>query len=564
MHLAIVDGYTDEPAGFGVPPYLDVYARYVAGAVDYAGRGPVSYFSIDQLRTDWRRSLDRLSKFKMVVVVAGVTTPGKYLGGTPITLDEILDIGRLEGPVKILGGPVARFGYGVAGGTVATPPWKFRRYYDLVVTGDVDLVVYRVLTDGVERATPSETHRDFKLVDEFAWRGAKVVTQHPNYGKNLIIELETYRSCPRYVSGGCSFCTTVAYGPVVMRPVEGVVREVEALHKAGVLHFRLGRQADFYAYMSHDVGKEDFPRPNPPAIGRLLAGIRNNAPGLKTLHIDNVNPGTVATWREESLEVTKLLAKYGTPGNVAALGVETADPRVIKINNLKTDPEQSLEAIKLFAEVGSTRGQNGMPHILAGVNFVIGLPGETAETFRLNMEFLQEALRRGLLVRRVNIRQVLIFPTSRLWPQARRVIKTLREHKRRFYQFKRWTREVFDREMLRRIAPRGTVLREVYTEAHYHSGTYARQVGSYPLLVYIPARVELGKFIDVVVLDHGSRSVLALPHPVDINTASRRVLRRVPGLENKIEAVLRERPFKSLEELRRKIGDGEYLNYVSL
>ncbi|MFN7104965.1 MAG: radical SAM protein [Pyrobaculum sp.] len=564
MHLAIIDGYTDEPAGFGVPPYLDVYARYVAGAVDYVGKKPAVYFTIDQLRTDWRRSLGMLSNFKIVVVVAGVTTPGKYLGGTPITLDEILDIGRLKGPIKILGGPVARFGYGVAGGTVATPPWKFRRYYDLVATGDVDLVTYRVLTDGVEKASPSETHDGFKLVDEFAWRGAKVIAQHPNYGKNLVVELETYRSCPRYVSGGCSFCTTVAYGPVAMRPVESVVREVEALHKAGAQHFRLGRQADFYAYMSHDVGKEDFPRPNPHAIERLLSGIRNNAPGLKTLHIDNVNPGTVAMWRKESVEVTKLLVKYGTPGNVAALGVETADLRVIKINNLKTDPEQSLEAIRLFTEVGSARGENGMPHILAGINFVIGLPGETAETFRLNIEFLQEVLRRGLLARRVNIRQVLIFPTSRLWPQARRIVKTLKKHKRRFYQFKKWTREVFDREMLRRIAPRGTVLRAVYTEAYYHSGTYARQVGSYPLLVYIPAGVELGRFIDVVILDHGSRSVLALPYPVDINTASKKVLRRVPGLENKIEVVLRERPFKSLEELRQKVGEGEYLNYVSL
>lgn len=299
MRLAIVDGYTDEPAGLGVPPYLDVYARYVAGAAYYAGAEEVRYFTIDQLRQDWPTSLSTLSKFDVVVVVAGITTPGKYLGGTPITLDEILDIGRLEGPLKILGGPVAKFGYGIEGGTVAVPPSKFRRYYDIVVSGDVDLVVYRALKDGPERAAPSEMHEGFRLVDVFAKLGARIVTQHPNYGKNLIVELETYRSCPRFVSGGCSFCTTVAYGPVSTRPIEGVVEEVEALYNAGVVHFRLGRQADFYAYMAHDVGKEDFPRPNPAAIERLLVGIRSAAPGLKTLHIDNVNPGTVATWKQE-------------------------------------------------------------------------------------------------------------------------------------------------------------------------------------------------------------------------------------------------------------------------
>jgi len=564
VRLAIVDGYTDEPAGLGVPPYLDVYARYVAGAAYYAGAEEVQYFTIDQLRQDWPTSLSTLSKFDVVVVVAGITTPGKYLGGTPIALDEILDIGRLEGPLKILGGPVAKFGYGIEGGTVAVPPSKFRRYYDIVVSGDVDLVVYRALKDGPERAAPSEIHEGFTLVDVFARLGARVVKQHPNYGKNLIVELETYRSCPRFVSGGCSFCTTVAYGPVSMRPIESVVEEVEALYNAGVVHFRLGRQADFYAYMAHDVGKEDFPRPNPAAIERLLAGIRNAAPGLKTLHIDNVNPGTVATWKQESAEVTKLLMKYGTPGNVAAMGIETADPRVVKINNLKTLPEQSLEAIELFTRLGFVRGENGMPYILAGINFVAGLPGETAETYRLNMEFLKQVLERGLVVRRVNIRQVLVFPTSRLWPMAKKLTARLRERKRLFQQFKTWVREVFDREMLRRIVPRGTVLREVFTEVHYHGGTYARQVGSYPLLAYIPTRVELGRYIDVVVVDHGSRSVLALPYPVDVNKADVRALSHLPGLDRKKARLIASgRPYKNVEEVKRRAGEGEYLKYIT-
>ena len=147
---------------------------------------------------------------------------------------------------------------------------------------------------------------------------------------------------------------------------------------------------------------------------------------------------------------------------------------------------------------------------------------------------------------------------------AKKLTARLRERKRLFQQFKTWVREVFDREMLRRIVPRGTVLREVFTEVHYHGGTYARQVGSYPLLAYIPTRVELGRYIDVVVVDHGSRSVLALPYPVDVNKADVRTLSHLPGLDRKKARLIASgRPYKSVEEVKRRVGEGEYLKYIT-
>ncbi|MFP3280759.1 MAG: radical SAM protein, partial [Vulcanisaeta sp.] len=52
--VVILDGYTDEPAGLGVPPYLDVYPRYIAGAIWGANKSvDVRYFTIDQVRGDW-------------------------------------------------------------------------------------------------------------------------------------------------------------------------------------------------------------------------------------------------------------------------------------------------------------------------------------------------------------------------------------------------------------------------------------------------------------------------------------------------------------------------------
>ncbi|KUO80049.1 MAG: hypothetical protein AT707_01865, partial [Pyrobaculum sp. JCHS_4] len=88
---------------------------------------------------------------------------------------------------------------------------------------------------------------------------------------------------------------------------------------------------------------------------------------------------------------------------------------------------------------------------------------------------------------------------------------------------------------------------------------------SYPLLVYIPTRLELGRFIDVVVVEHGSRSVLSLPYPLDINRAEKRLLRHLPGLgKEKMRAMLRGRPFMSIDDVKRKVGEGDYLKYVSV
>ena len=55
----------------------------------------------------------------MVIMVAGVTVPGKYLAGTPATLGEIEQVGStLRHPETFLGGPIL-FGFSPQGGTRA-------------------------------------------------------------------------------------------------------------------------------------------------------------------------------------------------------------------------------------------------------------------------------------------------------------------------------------------------------------------------------------------------------------------------------------------------------------
>ncbi len=148
----------------------------------------------------------------------------------------------------------------------------------------------------------------------------------------------------------------------------------------------LGRQPDLLTYQA---GRGEFPAPVPDELQTLFAGIREKAPELRTLHIDNINPGTISRHPEESIEALSVITRYHTPGDVAAFGMETADPEVVAVNNLKAGPEEVLEAVRIVNSVGARRS-SGIPELLPGLNFISGLPGETRETFEHNMQFLRE------------------------------------------------------------------------------------------------------------------------------------------------------------------------------
>ena len=87
----ILDGYIDEPACLGVPPYLAPQVRSLAGVLSLHGYH-VTYHPIDQVRKDPPLLL-ALDRADLVVMVAGVTVPGKYLAGTPATLAEVEQAG---------------------------------------------------------------------------------------------------------------------------------------------------------------------------------------------------------------------------------------------------------------------------------------------------------------------------------------------------------------------------------------------------------------------------------------------------------------------------------------
>ena len=535
----ILDGYVDEPACLGVPPYMAPYPRYVAGALP----GEVLYYTIDQLRKD-AAILETMNKSDLVVIIAGVTVPGKYLGGTPATLPELERYMSRVKTTRILGGPISMFGPGTEGGKMAHKI-KSSPLFDVIATGDVEAVVAGYVSEGL--SVDRTLRRTSKEIAEWAIKGARIVPMHPDFPYTML-EMETYRGCFR---GTCSFCTERFYGRPDFRPIRDVVQEAGALYSYGVRHFRLGRQPDLLTYMSK--GDEEFPRPNPEAIEKLYTGIRNVAPELNVLHLDNVNPGTISHYPEESREALKAVVKYHTSGDVAAFGMESADPVVIKANDLKAMPEEVLEAIRIVNEVGGARGASGLPELLPGLNFVHGLIGETKATFKLNYEFLQSLLEKNLLVRRINIRQVMPFEGTCMADVGDRIAK---KHKGIFHAYKEKIRRDIDAEMLKRVAPSGIVLTDVRMELHESGLTFGRQIATYPILAGIPLELPLRTFYSVKVVDHGFRSVTAVPYPLDINNATPKMLESLPGVGKKrASTILKNRPFHSAEEFMASVDD---------
>ena len=544
LDVTLVDGYVDEPAHFGVPPYISTYPRYTAGALVDAGvpRDNITYHTIDALREERSRWAD-VAEADLLVYIGGMTVPGKYVGGTPAEPDEVRELAWTADGTSLIGGPV-RFGVGEAN-EGATETARDDLDFDFLAMADVEAAAYDLAHGGLEGF--EDRYRSNEEIGRWARQGAFVVEEHPNHPDYLIAELETSRGCPYR----CSFCTEPMYGDPSFRSVDSVTGEVEALYGNGVRDFRLGRQADILAYGG------DGERPNPEALRALYGGIREVAPDLDTLHLDNMNPITVVEWPEKARAGIEVIAEHNTPGDTAAFGLESADPLVQAENNLNVTAEECFRAVRIVNEAAGWRpggdretapnhgpeAARRLPKLLPGINLLHGLKGEREETYEHNRQFLQRVLDEGLMLRRVNIRQVMAFEGTDM---AETGASVAHAHKEQFKQYKSEIRETVDNPMLQRVAPPGTVLPDVHLEYHQDGKTFGRQLGTYPLLVAVPGERELGQRLDVAITDHGYRSVTGVPHPLDINSASMDELAAIPGIgRQRAGDIVVNRPFES-------------------
>lgn len=514
----MIDGYIDDPAALGVPPYISPMIRAATGASKDAGAS-VEYLSIDMVRRG-----KRLPDADLSVVLAGNTVPGRYLRSMPASLKEISSLApQLPG-------------WKMIGGSASDSP--VAKDFDFCIKQDLAAAIY----DGLMGREVRDRLRGLEEWNRWMLLGAEVVKQHQDHPIPLIAEIETFRGCHRYEKGGCSYCIEPLKGPPLMREPSDILAEARCLKEHGIRNIRVGGQTCIISYGSKD--RSDVPRPNPGAVSLLFNGLKDM--GFEVLHVDNANPAVIAEYPEESLQVLQTIRDCCTSGNVLALGMESADEAVIVENNLNSTPEQVLKAIMAINEVGANRGENGMPRLLPGVNLIFGLDGERPITYVKNMDFLRLLLREGLLLRRINIRQVM--PVRRDF--------SVEVDSRRFKQFKEQVRHDIDHEMLKRLVPKGTVLKNVFMEINDGAVTFGRQIGSYPLLVGVPYRLELERFYDVMVTDWGFRSISAVQYPFPINKASMSSISSLPGIGKKRAAtIVRHRPFSDIDALASVLCD---------
>jgi len=483
MVYTIIDCYTDEPAGLGVPPYLGTYPRYIAGFLDE----DVNYLTIDDLRL-WKKYNGIIHETKKsqktdittynltvnnknvneilqdtdtLIVVLGVHVPGKYLSAIPGTLHEIIPMISGLNCKKILTGP-AVFGTQLFGG-------KFYEKADLSAFDKVSYEMFNFL---------------YKDVKEYSVKGASIIKQIPDI---RMIEIETGHGCD---IGKCSFCTEPIKNKVEFREKEDVLNEIIEFYKLGARYFRLGKQTCFYTL---------------PYAVSLLKEIHSSCPDIKVLHIDNVNPVKVVLDKKNDFEITKSIVKYCSSGNIAAFGVESFDMEVVKVNTLNTSPQVAYDAIKILNKYGAERGFDGMPKFLPGINIIFGLRNETRKTHEENMKWLSRVYDEGLMLRRINIRQVALFEGTSLYNEGKD--KFLRKNKKWYWKWRNEIRQKIDWPMLQRVVPLGSVLTNCYSEIYDGNTTFCRQFGTYPLIVGVKGRLPLKQFYDLEITGHMLRSI---------------------------------------------------------
>ncbi len=154
------------------------------------------------------------------------------------------------------------------------------------------------------------------------------------------------RGCP-YT---CSFCGNVHSVPVVYRSAKSIFQDLHASKKPGANYFRF--EDDCFAL-----------NPQFDSVCRLIKQLAIHYKGHT--RSDLVTPQNAA-----------LLVWSG--GEECGLGVESADPHVLRVNNKKETVDDHKKAIKMLKDAG----------LRVKAYFVTGLPGETAETIELNKQFV--------------------------------------------------------------------------------------------------------------------------------------------------------------------------------
>ncbi|MCP4131692.1 MAG: radical SAM protein [bacterium] len=528
----ILDCFVDEPACFGVPPFISPYPRYIYGALIDAGteQDDITFYTIDHLRkNDFLLEED----FELVFLIGGAVVPGKYLGSK---IGSISEINRILGK-----NPGLRF----AAGSPLQQNLSREHANIIPLDGDIEKFAFEC-----GKETPVDAFRTTDEIGRWAQYGAPVVRYHPDF-PSLVCEIETYRGCPRQQH--CSFCSEGLFSSIEFRQEDEILTEIDALIKQGISRFRIGRQADILQYKTpFSSFKNGFSQPDPAPVSNLFAALKERKlrGDITVLNIDNGNPGTIANFPEESSRILEAIVDAITPGDTLPLGIESIDPVVIAQNNLKVTGEEALRVVQLINDIGSRR-VNGIPVLLPGINLIHGLRGESMTTFRDNYDWLMSVKEAGLLIKRINIRKLLPFPGTGIYSNPPVLSKKILN---RFEYYRSKIRHDIDTHMLKQIYPAGTILRDSHILDTHAGYSYGKQPASYSITVKLPLELELKSVHTVMVLGHRERSLMALPVPSDINSLPQKALEQIPGISKKKSSeIILKRPFSTTDEIREAL-----------
>lgn len=490
----IVDCYTDEPSGLGVPPFLSVHSRYIAGALEDK-KIKYYYLTIDDLRySEGEHHLENsfnkriinttvnkemvkeiLSNAQNIYVVMGCFVKYEYVSAEPPTFTEVESLLKSYNNGKLLF-------YSLGGNELTRENIRKTVPQDLFEEIIFGNTYNYFINEKENRFKPN-----YDKLKNIAIKSSSVLKQ---LNRPLVIEIETATGCNR--KPGCTFCIEGMRGlPLQFRPIEDIVSEIKSLYDEGALYFRLGRQPNFYAYMDC----------NPEKIEDLFKKIWEECPNIKTLHIDNVSPHNVNT--PEGERITEIVAKYTTAGNITPFGIESFDPCIREKCNLNGSVDDIHESIKIINKYGKVRGKNGLPKLLPGINIIFGLDGQSDKTLNYNLENFNKILNSENWARRVFVRKL----TSPYGEQFDNYTE------KELIEFKKWSNQIendFIIPMLKQVFPIGLEISDLRMEMYKEGNSILRQMATCPIRVVVEnKKLELDKFYKIKVVGYvGNRTII--------------------------------------------------------
>lgn len=290
MKNVILDCYTDEPSGYGVRPFLGTHQLHLAQALSYQQQD-YDYITIDDLRynsyllygdkgiiakhntistqkeinqitLNCQTAIQKLQEADFIYIVMGCFVTYEYFSSQPPQEQEVYNFIKDTRAKKVL--------FYVLG----TENFKQSLFASSRLSKIVDDIcfgnTYRYILNDRRSVDDNLLLPNYDLLNKIYGEYPKIIEQ---LQKPIIAEIETGTGCN---TPTCSYCIEAQrkIKPVYREP-HSIIKQVEQLYLAGVRHFRLGRQPNFFHYCYQDATKLEI----------FLSGIRNVCPDLKTLHI---------------------------------------------------------------------------------------------------------------------------------------------------------------------------------------------------------------------------------------------------------------------------------------